>query len=126
MKNEFTIHFLCMAFSALLFAACQKSVERQIVGTYVNHAASEFSIAKDTLIVKYDKDNRYLIHRKTGFRLIDEKGKAGKKLLESEVWEAVYDSELGVLIERCKGRTISLDVEKEILRLENSAFRRIN
>ncbi len=64
-----------------------------------------------------------MIHRRTGIRLLDENGKAGKLIHETEDWNAVYDPEKAVMTESRKGRLIRF--EDQVLRLENSAYRRI-
>lgn len=117
---------LFMAIVALLLFACNGSIEKSINGAYVNQASSEFSIANDTLIVTYKEDQNYLIHRKTGFLLIDEQGKHGKCQLESEEWNAVYDEGSQSMTENRKGRVISFDLDKGTLKLENSVYQRIN
>lgn len=124
--NALKFQSLIMAIVALLFLACNGPMGKSITGTYVNHASSEFSIADDTLIVVFKEDQNYLIHRKTGFVLIDEQGKHGKLQLESEQWNAVYDEDLETMTENSKGRTISFDLNKGTLKLENSVYQRIN
>lgn len=93
---------------AVLFNACS-SEQSSLTGTYVNHAQSGFSIADDTLTVTHDKDQNYLIHRKTGFQLIDDSGKKGELILESEELKAVYDEGSASMAESKKGRVISFD-----------------
>jgi len=125
MKN-FKYAFLGVVVSGLFIAGCNAGIEGQIPGTYVNKAASEFSIAYDTMVVEHEKDLNYLIQRKTGFQLIDEKGRVGDLQLEREVWKAVYDEGSGTMTENSKGRVISFDVEKGELKLEDSRFQRFN
>ena len=109
----------------LFCAGCLKSGV-ELNGTYVNHAASEFSIADDTLVVEHVSGLDYLIHRRTGYFLLDDAGKPGKRVLEKEEWKAVYDEGSGTMTENRKGRMISFDSDKGILKLENSLFQRIN
>jgi hypothetical protein len=125
MKN-FKYAFLGVVVSGLFIAGCSVGIEGQVPGTYVNQASSEFSIAYDTLVVEHDKDLNYLIHRKTGFQLIDEKGRVGDLQLEREQWKAVYDEGLGTMTENRKGRVISFDMKQGLLMLENSRYQRIN
>nr|WP_121271733.1 hypothetical protein [Pedobacter schmidteae] len=111
---------------AMLFCAgCFKS-EADLNGTYINHAASEFSIADDTLVVEHVSGLDYLIHRKTGYLLLDDAGRPGKRVLEKEEWKAVFDAGSGTMTESSKGRMISFDKDKGVLKLENSLFQRIN
>jgi hypothetical protein len=125
MKN-FKFKFQLLLVLALFIAGCSVGVEGNIPGTYVNKASSEFSIAYDTLVVEHDKDLNYLIHRKTGFRLIDDKGRVGDLQLEREQWEGVYDVGSESMTENRKGRVISFDIKQGLLILENSRYQRIN
>ena len=95
-------------------------------GTYVNHAASEFSMADDTLVLSPLDGDRFQVNRKTGYRLLDESGKPGKLILESETWEVLWDEALGAFQDRRKGRTISFDRKTGELVLESSRYRRMN
>ncbi len=106
-------------------AGCSNSAI-DLNGTYVNHAASEFSIADDTLVVERVKGLDYLIHRRTGYFLLGDAGRPGKRILEKEDWKAVFDEGSGTMTENSKGRVISFDVDKGELKLENSRFQRIN
>ncbi len=118
---------ILLALTALFFGACKGGHSpAAMAGTYANHAAGEFSIADDTLVVEHDQDQHYFIHRKTGYKVLDDKGKAGKLKLEAEEWKAVYDPNTGVMTESRKGRVISFEASKGLLMLENSSYRRIN
>ncbi|MEQ7801792.1 hypothetical protein ABDJ41_18500 [Pedobacter sp. ASV1-7] len=125
MKN-FRLQLLFVLVLALSIAGCSVGLEQNIPGTYVNKASSEFSIAYDTLVVEHDKDLNYLIHRKTGFQLIDEKGRVGDLQLEREQWKAVYDEGSQSMTENRKGRVISFEFKQGLLILENSRYQRIN
>lgn len=126
MKNLLKPQFLPLALLCLLFVACIGSVETQITGTYVKSASSEFSVAFDTLVLERRNDQYYLIHRKTGFRRMDELGKPGKLQLETEEWNAVYDESSGSMTESRKGRIISFDLNNGVLLLGNGRYQRIN
>jgi hypothetical protein len=119
-------NLVALSITVMLFCAGCFNSAPNLNGTYINHAASEFSIADDTLIVELVKDSDYLIHRRTGYFLLDDAGRPGKRVLEKEGWKAVYDEGSGTMTENRKGRVISFDVDKGELRLENSVFRRIN
>ena len=125
MKSFSKIQFLIMALAATLFNACNRD-NQSIVGTYVNHAEGEFSIADDTLVVEHEQQQHYLIHRKTGFRTKDEAGKPGKLQQETEEWKAEYDAGSISMTESRKARVISFDPDKGLLMLENSKYQRIN
>ncbi|TCC98478.1 hypothetical protein [Pedobacter hiemivivus] len=125
MKN-FKFQFLLVLLVVLFIAGCSAGLEQNIPGTYVNKASSEFSIAYDTLVVEHDKDLNYLIHRKTGFQLIDEKGRVGDLQIEREAWKAVYDEGSQSMTENRKGRVISFEFKQGLLILENSRYQRIN
>lgn len=121
LKNLFIL-----LFALILFIAGCSSSAPDLNGVYVNHTSGEFSIADDTLVVEHVAELDYLIHRKTGYRQIDENGEAGKVIFESEVWKAVYDEGSGTMTERSKDRLLSFDLAKGLLKLENSTYQRIN
>jgi len=115
---------MALALLALcLFGGCHSQPQAALSGTFVNQAKSEFSVAFDTLTVEQVQDENYLIHRRTGIRMLDESGKPGKLILESEEWKAVYDPDQKLMTEQRKGRQIRLNADG--LLLENSAYRRI-
>jgi hypothetical protein len=119
-------NLVAFLFPVMLFGAgCFNSAD-DLNGTYVNHAASEFSIADDTLVVEHLNGLDYLIHRRTGYFLLDDAGRPGKRVLEKEAWKAVYDEGSGTMTESSRGRVISFDKDKGVLKLENSRFQRIN
>jgi hypothetical protein len=123
-----TLKNLMIASLSVFFGFCLScEVESaDISGTYVNHAESEFSIADDTLIVERVEGLDYLIHRRTGFRQIDELGSAGKAMFEVEEWKGIYDAGSASMTENRKGRVISFDIQKGLLTLERASYRRIN
>lgn len=128
--NALTVnqHFskLCLAILALgfiLIAGCGGNLQTAINGIYVNNAKSEFSISEDTLILEKQQDENYLIHRRTGIKMLDESGKPGKLILEAEEWKAVYDPDKKLMTEQKKGRQIRFNMDG--LLLENSLYRRI-
>lgn len=128
--NALTVnqHFgkLCLTILALgfiLLAGCGGNLQTAFNGTYVNSAKSEFSISEDTLVLEKQQDQNYLIHRRTGIKMLDESGKPGKLILESEEWKAVYDPDKKVMTEQQKGRLIRFNADG--LLLENSPYRLI-
>lgn len=124
--KKLAAHYLVlMALGCGLIFSCKQETAH-VTGTYINHASSEFSIADDTLVVEHFKDLDYLIHRRTGYFLLDDSGRPGKRVLEKEEWKAVYDEGSGTMTENRKGWVISFDVDKGELKLENSVFQRIN
>jgi len=108
----------------LILTACNHQAAASFTGTYVNSAQSEFSIADDTLVIEPGADEQVLIHRKTGYNVINEQGKLGRRQYETEEWKAVYDPQKRVLTETRKGLVISLQ-NGELL-LENRRYRRTN
>lgn len=120
---------MCSGFVALLtlalclFGGCNNQPQAALSGPYANRAQSEFSIANDTLSIERAQDDNYLIHRKTGIRMLEESGEPGKPILEAEEWKAVYDPEEKVMTENKKGRLIRFTADG--LLLENSPYRRI-
>lgn len=123
LKNLSTLSFTITLM--LFFAGCSNSAA-DLNGTYVNHAASEFSIADDTLVVEHVKGLDYLIHRRTGYFLLDDSGKPGKKIVEKEEWKAVYDQGSASMTENRKGKVISFDPDSGLLMLERSRYQRMN
>jgi len=119
---------LFMAFAAMLFMAfvgCKGNLQPAFTGIYVNSAGSEASIADDTLIVERDHGNNFFIHRKTGFRLLDDNGKAGELQHESEEWKAVYDHQTEVMRERGSGKLITFDPENGAMTVSKRKYKRI-
>ncbi|MET4546284.1 hypothetical protein ABIE26_003611 [Pedobacter africanus] len=94
-------------------------------GTYINNAASEFSIADDTLVVEQSEGNRYLLHRSTGFRLLNDKGKPGKLQYEKEEWTAVYDTDADVLRESRNGIIITFNADRSIMTAGKRKYKQI-
>jgi hypothetical protein len=94
-------------------------------GTYVNTASSEFSIANDTLVVEQGEGNRFLIHRSTGFRLLDDQGRLGKRQYEKEEWTAVYDRGTEVMTESRNGVVISFNADRSLLTAGKRKYKRI-
>lgn len=121
-----TLKNLIALLVVMLFCTGCLNSSSDLNGTYVNHAASEFSIADDSLVVEHVSGLDYLIHRKTGYFLLDDAGKPGKRVLEKERWKAAFDEGSNTMTENSKGRVISFDRDKGILKLENSLFQRIN
>jgi hypothetical protein len=92
----------------LHIAACQGDQEKAFLkGTYTHSARGEFSVADDTLIVEPAEGNNFLIHRHTGYNLIND-GKLGKRAYEKEEWIAIYDDASKTLTEIRKGRLITI------------------
>lgn len=98
---------------------------RALDGTYVNTAGSEFSIAHDTLVVENEQGQRYFLHRRTGFQLLDDSGKPGMMQYEKEEWTAVYDPETEIMTESRKGKLITFDVVKGIMTVGKRKYKRI-
>lgn len=100
---------LLFALSLLsMMTACERDrIRDSIPGTYVNSAGGEFSKADDTLEIEAAAGNQFLIHRRTGFNLI-EYGKLGARQFQKEEWRAVYDESTKILTEAVKGKLISL------------------
>jgi hypothetical protein len=126
MENQKSIAEKCLM--ALLFiagflSACNRSAS--FSGTYVNSAASEFSIANDTLVVEQSENNKYLLHRSTGFRLLDDAGKPGKLQYEREEWTAVYDKDTQALTEIHNGVIITFSKDGSILTAGKRKYKRI-
>ncbi|ETZ20155.1 hypothetical protein [Pedobacter sp. V48] len=114
-----------LALALIIFLqSCSKS--NSFAGTYVNTAGSEFSIAHDTLVVEHVAAKVYLIHRSTGFQLLDEAGQPGKKQLETEEWTADYDADSGIMMERRRGKTISFNADATEMTVVRRKYRRIN
>ena len=114
--------------AATLLAACHTDKLRGFIpGTYVDSDSGEYSVAHDTLIIELSEEdsNNYLIHRKTGFRRIND-GKPGKYQHETEEWVAVYDPNTKVLNEISTGKTITFYPETHRLRLVKREYQKID
>jgi hypothetical protein len=99
---------LLVLFMLLNFSACQRDKEKSFLkGTYTNSAKGEFSVADDTLVVEPAENNNFLIHRRTGFNVINE-GQLGKRQYEKEEWDAIYDESTKTLTETRKGKLITI------------------
>lgn len=100
--------FFVAAGLLMQFGACKRDQARDFLpGTYTNSARGEYSQADDTLVVEAAESNQFLIHRRTGFNIIDG-GKIGKRQYEREEWNAVYDEGTRTLTETRKGRLINI------------------
>ncbi|PWS33331.1 hypothetical protein [Pedobacter paludis] len=106
------------------FMGCGK-LQPAISGMYVNHAGSEMSIARDTLVVELAHDQQYLIHRRTGFRLIAT-GKPGPWQYEKEEWSGVFDAASGVLTEKRNGKLITFDLERGLMVVGKRKYERVS
>nr|WP_068891219.1 hypothetical protein [Pedobacter panaciterrae] len=114
-----------LALALIIFLqSCSKS--NSFAGRYVNSAGSEFSLAQDTLVVEHVAAKVYLIHRSTGFQLLDEGGRPGKKQFESEEWTADYDPETKVMRERRHGKTITFNEDATEMTVVRRKYQRID
>jgi len=119
-------HVLSIVLSLLLLSACSDFRKPAITGTYLNTAGSEFSLVSDTLIVEHAEGHIYLISRKTGFSLLDERGKPGALQHETEQWTAVIDEVTGVLTEQRSGKLIRFNEDHSIMQVSKRNYKRIN
>ncbi|WP_448103461.1 hypothetical protein [Pedobacter panaciterrae] len=114
-----------LALALIIFLqSCNKS--NSFAGRYVNSAGSEFSLAQDTLVVEHVAVNVYLIHRNTGFQLLDENGRLGKKQFESEEWTADYNPETKVMRERRHGKKITFNDNATEMTVVRRSYQRID
>lgn len=121
MKN---LMILC-AVAVLFVTACTTEKNRDFIpGTYANHAAGEFSIADDTLIIEAVEHNNYIIYRKTSFQKISN-GKSGEQEHETEQWHAIYDEATQSLVETNKGKQLTFYPDKEQLMLGKRTYSKI-
>jgi len=122
MKNPTILPILLVA----AMTACNSDKTQDFIpGTYVNHAEGDYSVASDTLIIKSQENNSYLIHRKIGFHTI-RNGKPGKEQYEKEEWRATYNTENKTLTETSKGKVITPLPEANKLLVERSEYLKIN
>jgi len=113
--------------TALVSACTTNKIEDYIPGTYVDSASSEYSIAFDTLIIEPPEreSKNYIIHRKTGFRRI-ENGKPGKYQFKAEEWVAVFDPNTHVLNEITTGKILTFYPEANRLRVVKREYEKID
>lgn len=106
----------------LHISACQRDEEKAFLkGTYTHSAKGEFSIADDTLIVEPAEGNYFLIHRRTGYNLINN-GQLGKRAYETEEWNTIYDQASKTLTEIRKGRLITIYPDSGYIRVGKRKF----
>ncbi|WP_316800228.1 hypothetical protein [Pedobacter frigidisoli] len=103
------IYQLTLAAACVLqLMGCQPDKSRSFLpGEYVNSVGGEFSKADDTLAVEASEGNVFLIHRRTGYHLI-ENGESGERQYEREEWKALYDEGTKSLTEIKKGKLITI------------------
>ncbi|WP_157280247.1 hypothetical protein [Pedobacter borealis] len=120
--------FIAALAALIVIIGMQQSCSRLsgMEGVYVNSAGSEFSVANDTLVVEESEGNQYLIHRKTGFRLISQSGVLGKLQHEAEEWTADYDSDSGVLLEKRHGKSIVFNTDYSVMTVGKRKYQRVN
>jgi len=126
MKKQINLlSMLLLAITALLLQACQNGhFSGRGSRTYVNDARSEFNIAHDTLVVEQGKGNTWLLHRKTGFQVI-QNGKPGRHLYETEEWTAVADPNTGILTESRNEKVIEFP-DQNSMTVGKRLYRRLN
>ena len=113
------------ALLAIVAACSSDKTKNSIEGTYVNSAKSEYSIANDTLVIEAAENNRFLIHRKTGIKLI-RNGEIGREQYKQEEWHATYDEGSKTLTESKTGSVLTPLPEAKKLLVERSEFLKIN
>lgn len=122
MKNS----ILLIATLLLFLTACNRDTTKEfIAGTYVSEGSTNYSLSSDTLEIEESTANNYLIHRKTGFRLI-RNGKKGKRQYETEEWKALYDTSTKSLMEISKGKIITLYPTENKLAVGKREYKKIN
>lgn len=110
----------------LLQLGCSGLGKPAINGVYLNTAGSEYSKASDTLVVESKDGNHFLIHRKTGFQLLNASGKPGKLQYESEQWTAVWDEQNQLLTEQRSGKRIRFSLDRSTMEVGKRKYKRIN
>ncbi|HEY0054913.1 MAG TPA: hypothetical protein VGB63_06115 [Pedobacter sp.] len=118
-------HIILPALLAIVAACSSDKTKSSIEGTYVDSAKSEYSIANDTLIIEAAENNRFLIHRKTGIKLV-RNGEIGKKQYEQEEWQATYDEGSKTLTESKRGKKITPLPEANKLLVERREYIKID
>jgi hypothetical protein len=103
-----TYQFFLAAALLMQLTACHRDQTREFIpGTYTSSAIGEFSKANDTLVIEASENNQFLIHRRTGFNLIND-GRVGKRQHETEEWNTLYDDGTKALTETRKGKVITI------------------
>lgn len=122
MKNS----ILLIATLLFFLTACNSDTTKEfITGTYVSEGSTSYSMSSDTLEIEASPDNNYLIHRKTGFRLI-RNGKKGKRQYETAEWKALYDNGTKSLMEISKGKIITFYPKENKLAVGKREYKKIN
>jgi|GEM_PF-3031534 len=106
------------------FTGCGRP-QPALAGMYVNAAGSAVSEARDTLVVELEKGNSFLLHRRTGYRLVMEHGGFSPWKYEKEEWRAVYDPSTGVMTEVRHGKLITFDLERGVMSVGKRQYERV-
>lgn len=105
MKNY---QLILAAVGLIQLIGCQTDHSRSFLpGTFINSAGGKFSKADDTLTIQAGEGNIFLIHRRTGFNLIENR-KTGKRQYEREEWKALYNEGTKSLSEIKNGKCITI------------------
>jgi len=103
-----TLKTIFMALMVAGITACHADQSREFLsGTFISSDTGELSKADDTLIIEPAASNNFLLHRRTGYKLIRQ-GVTGKRQYEREEWQAVYDESTKTLSEIKKGKLLTI------------------
>jgi hypothetical protein len=113
----------------LLLTACgdgRRVALDTVPGTYVSAAKSEYSIARDTLLIAAVEHTPgvYTINRRTGFRRILS-GKLGLPEYRSVSFSGVWDQEKRALQITQNGLLILFPPDGNSIRVQNSTYRKL-
>jgi hypothetical protein len=125
MKNH--IHLMILA-PLIWLAACNKQadkVQNFIPGTYINSAKGDYAEAEDTLVITLVKDNTYFITRNTTYQAIRD-GKLLPKHRQVRRLNGLYDTQNQVLDETTNGRIFRFEPDKDLLRVNQAVYKKIN
>lgn len=106
------------------FLGCGQS-QPAMAGMYVDHSVGDLSEARDTLLLEKASGNRYLLHRRTGYRLREAGGGFGDWKWEKEEWSAVWEDSFKGLLESRNGKVITLDEETGELLVGRRRYERV-
>jgi hypothetical protein len=107
-----------------LWAACTNHKTTGFIpGVYVNHAASAYSVADDTLVITLNQGN-YTVVRRTGFcRIKDGKQQAPEHRVKP--FNAVWDEQKQLLQLTQNGVVLQFRPDENELLIENSVYHKI-
>lgn len=114
----------CIA-AIMMLASCQHSSKSFMEGTFVSHQSGEYSISKDTLIIRLlGRGDQYQVIRKSTFQTI-RNGKLQPRQQKVREYIAQLDPTTKVLLIDAQGVRISFLPDKNSLLLSQRMYTKV-